>query len=246
MKTPGRYPLELKSYELDHRGSMPVWVIYRFLQEAAELNAVDLGFDTETLLDRSLTWMLARLQLRCTDPPMGRQRIIAETWPSGIESRFARRDFRLWLNGADTPFVVATSHWLLIDINRKRPVTVGNILGPEHVIPIGHAVTEPFPSLQPAGDPVFSAEFRVRRSDLDMNDHVNNVHYVEWLAEAVPEDVWRGGGIAELDVEYKRQAQFGDVVRIDTHPAGPGAYTHRMIAGGNDIVLARSVWAARQ
>lgn len=245
MKTPGRYPLELKSYELDHRGSMPVWVIYRFLQEAAELNAVDLGFDTETLLSRSLTWMLARLQLRCTEPPMGRQRIIAETWPSGIESRFARRDFRLWLSGADVPFVVATSYWLLIDINRKRPVTVGNILGPEHVIDAGHAVTEPFPSLQPAGGPTFTSEFRVRRSDLDMNDHVNNVHYVEWLAEAVPETVWRGGGITELDVEYKRAVEFGDSVRIDTFETGTGAYVHRMNAGGNDVVVARSVWAAR-
>ncbi len=245
MKTPGRYPLELKSYELDHRGSMPVWVIYRFLQEAAELNAVDLGFDTETLLNRSLTWMLARLQLRSTEPPMGRSRIIAETWPSGIESRFARRDFRLWLNGADTPFVQATSHWLLIDINRKRPVTVGNILGPEHVIPIGHAVEDPFPAMQPEGDPVFTAEFRVRRSDLDMNDHVNNVHYVEWLAEAVPEDVWRGSGITELDVEYKRAVRFGETVTIATHAAGPGTYLHRMSAGGNDVVLARSVWAQR-
>ena len=69
MKLPGRYPLELKSYELDHRGSMPVWVMYRYLQEAAELNAVDLGFDTEALLSRSLTWMLARLQLPSRDPP---------------------------------------------------------------------------------------------------------------------------------------------------------------------------------
>lgn len=245
MKKPGRYPLELKSYELDHRGAMPVWVIYRFLQEAAERNAVDLGFDTESLLSKSLTWMLARLQLRCTDAPVGRARIIAETWPSGIESRFARRDFRLWLEDAPSPFVVATSHWLLIDINRKRPVTVSNLLNPDHVVPVGHAVDEPFPSLRAEGEPVFSAEFRVRRSDLDMNNHVNNVHYVEWLAEAVPEEVWRQGRITELDVEYKRAVGFGESVGIDTHAAGPGTYIHRMMAGGSDVVLARSVWAAR-
>ena len=243
MKTPGRYPLELKSYELDHRGAMPVWVIYRFLQEAAELNAVSLGFDTEALLSKSLTWMLARLQLRCTEPPVGRQRIIAETWPSGIESRFAQRDFRMWLEGAHSPFVVATSYWLLIDINRKRPVTVENILGREHIVQVEHAVADLFPPLQPSGEPVFTAEFRVRRSDLDMNDHVNNVHYVEWLGEAVPEEVWRGSSITELEVEYKRAVQFGDRVRIDTYAQGPDAYIHKMTAGGNDVVLARSVWA---
>ena len=245
MKSSGKYSLELKSYELDHRGSMPVWIIYKVLQEAAELNAVSLGFDTESLLSRSLSWMLARLQLRSAEPPSGRTRIVAETWPSGIESRFARRDFRLWLEGAEQPFVLATSYWLLIDMKRMRPVTVENILGREHIVDMPHPVTEPFPSLQPAGDPVFSAEFRVRRSDLDMNNHVNNVHYVEWLAEAVPEDVWRGGRVGELDVEYKRGVNFGDTVRIDSHAAGEHAWVHRMTAGGNDVVLARSVWVPR-
>lgn len=245
MNIPGIYPLELKSYELDHRGSMPVWVMYRFLQEAAELNAVDLSFDTETLLQRSLSWMLARLQLRVTDPPGGRTRIMAETWPSGIESRFARRDFRLRLDGANQPFAVATSSWLLIDINRMRPVTVENVLGREHLVYAERALDTPFLSITTAGTPAFTAEYRVRRADLDMNDHVNNVHYVEWLAEAVPEDVWRSSGITELDIEYKRAVKFGDVVRIDSYTGADGLWQHRMTAGGADVVLARTRWERR-
>ena len=38
----GVYNFALKSSQLDHRGRMPVWVIYHFLQEAAEHNAVEI------------------------------------------------------------------------------------------------------------------------------------------------------------------------------------------------------------
>ena len=102
------YPIELKTYELDHRSEMPLWVIYRFLQEAAEYNAVDLGFDTESMLKRSLTWLLVRLQLRVGSVPTQRTTVRAESWPSGVQSRFALRDFRLWWDGATEPFAVAS------------------------------------------------------------------------------------------------------------------------------------------
>lgn len=247
MKLTGIYPIELKSYELDHRGEIPLWVIYRFLQEAAEFNAVELGFDTESMLKQALTWMLVRLQLRVGSVPSGRTMIRAESWPSAVESRFAKRDFRLWWNDAAEPFAVASSAWLLIDVNRKRPVTVENVIGREHLRYTEHMVHDPFPSMNPAGTPDFTTEFRIRRADLDMNDHVNNTHYVEWLAEAVPEPVWRECSVTALDIEYKRALQFGETVHIASYAVDASTYLHRMTstAGKGDVMLARTVWKRR-
>jgi medium-chain acyl-[acyl-carrier-protein] hydrolase len=240
----GVYNFALKSSQLDHRGRMPVWVIYHFLQEAAEHNAVELGFDTETLLQRGLTWVLSRLQLRVTSVPKGRQGLEVETWPAAIESRFAHRDFRLRLPGAQGYFAVASSAWLLLDFNKMRPVTVSTVLPEKTVLHRPRMVTEPFPPLETSGDPQLVTEFRVRRSDLDMNYHVNNVHYIEWLAEAVPESLWRDADVSELDVEYKRAVKFGDTVTISTYAAGENRYIHRMGVAGQtgDVLRARTVW----
>jgi len=244
MPLQGVYTFPLKSYQLDHRGRMPVWVIYHFLQESAEHNAVDLGFDTETLLQRGLTWVLSRLQLRVTAVPQGRRGIEAETWPAAIESRFAHRDFRLRVPGEQEFFAVASSAWLLLDFTRMRPVTVSTHLPEKMVLHRPRMVTTPFPSLDTSGEPVFEKGFHVRRSDLDLNDHVNNVHYVEWLAEAVPESLWRNADVSELDVEYKRAVKFGDTVTIATYAAGERTFIHRVSIPGQpgDVLRARSVW----
>lgn len=241
------YPIELKTYELDHRSEMPLWVIYRFLQEAAEYNAVDLGFDTESMLKRSLTWLLVRLQLRVGSVPTQRTTVRAESWPSGVQSRFALRDFRLWWDGATEPFAVASSAWMLLDMQRKRPVVVEGHVGRAHLKRTEHMVLEPFPSINPSGHPDFTMDLKVRRADLDINDHVNNTHYAEWIAEAVPESVWRSSSITALDIEYKRAVQFGETIRIDSYAVDGSTYLHRMRGSGGrgDVVMARTVWVPR-
>jgi acyl-ACP thioesterase len=241
------YPIELKTYELDHRGEMPLWVISRTLQEAAEYNAVDLGFDTETMLKQSLTWLLVRLQLRVGSVPTQRTTVRAESWPSGVQSRFALRDFRLWWDGATEPFAVASSAWMLLDMHRKRPVVVEDHFGRDHLKRTDHMVLDPFPSINPSGHPDFTMDLKVRRADLDINDHVNNTHYAEWLAEAVPEAVWRGNSITALDIEYKRAVQFGETIRIDSYAVNASTYLHRMTGSGGrgDVVMARTVWVPR-
>jgi acyl-ACP thioesterase len=245
VSTVGSYPFELKTYELDQRGRMPLGILYRNLQEAAERNAVDLGFGAETMIKNGLTWILARLQLRVTAFPEGRRTITAETWPAAVESRFAMRDFRFRYGVDQACFAVASSVWLLLDIARQRPVTVAQHVRHEQLLDIGRMVTEPFPAIQTNGEPACVTEFRVRRSDLDINDHVNNLHYVEWLAESVPEDLWRRGNVRSMDIEYKRAVGYGATVRVESYSEAGNIYNHRMVVDGvtGDLLRARTIWA---
>jgi acyl-ACP thioesterase len=240
----GTYEFVLKQGQLDFRKRISFGALYAFLQDAAEENAIALGFDTGTLLERNLTWMLLRLQLRVRSYPVDRQPILVDSWPSGVQSRFAYREFRLKLPDAAEPFAVASSAWLLIDITRGRPVALDPIFSPELMARTPPMVAAEFPRLRVDGDPLFTRDFQVRLSDLDLNGHVNNVHYAEWLAEAVPEEIWREQSICELDIEYKKETRYGDVVRLSTHQTAPVEYTHvmRVAATGNDVLYARSRW----
>lgn len=38
-----------------------------------------------------------------------------------------------------------------------------------------------------------------RRSDMDMNGHINNVTYLAWTLETVPEDVFEHGKLCQVD-----------------------------------------------
>jgi acyl-ACP thioesterase len=244
MQPNGRYAFALKSYELDYRRRLPIAVMYRFMQEAAENHAVDLGWDTETLLSKNLSWFLLRLQLRIERYPEGRQQIEVETWPSAAESRFAFREFRLFSEANPSPFAVGSSCWMLMDIVKQRPVTVAALFDPSLHARSERMVREPLLSARGAIARTFSKDFPVRLSDLDLNNHVNNLHYVEWLVEAVPEGVLRERQIAGLDIEYKKQIQYGDTVRVVASEISPGSFLHAMtsMTTGAEVFKASSVW----
>ena len=52
-----------------------------------------------------------------------------------------------------------------------------------------------------------------RRSDVDMNSHINNVVYLGWALESVPEDVYSGFTLYEMEMDFKAECKAGDTVQ---------------------------------
>jgi acyl-ACP thioesterase len=223
MTAPYRLHTDLRTLELDHRGRAPLSVLCRFMQEAAEMHSVAMGLDVENLRQRHLTWVLVRFHIRVSDYPAGRQPLTVETWPTGMDGRWAYREFRFLREGADKPFALGTSVWSMVDLNRGRPIRILDQF-PRYDIPLGERVVAgAFPDIRPAGDVVDERRFPVRLADLDINGHVNNLHYIEWVIESGPGEAWRTHEIESLNLEYRGQARYGDTVHALCHPAAESA-----------------------
>lgn len=51
-----------------------------------------------------------------------------------------------------------------------------------------------------------------RRGDLDMNQHVNNVTYVGWILESLPQDILDRNQLHRITLDYRRECKHDDVV----------------------------------
>ena len=82
--------------------------------------------------------------------------------------------------------------------------------------------------------------FRAKRGDIDLNGHVNNVHYVEWLLETVPSG---GGFCTDFEIVFRSETLVGEEVLAEGVEVEPSVRLHRVFAAdGRDHVLARTVW----
>jgi acyl-ACP thioesterase len=77
----------------------------------------------------------------------------------------------------------------------------------------------------------------VRRSDHDFNDHVNNVHYVEWALESVPEEFLQRR-VARLDIVFRQEAKAGDELESCTEIVSPCLLRHVISRPADGAVLA--------
>ena len=243
MDTYGEYDFTIRTYECGPDGHATLPTVCNHLQEAAACNAEELGFSKSNFsaVGENISWVLTRLRIRMDRYPRWGERTAVGTFPRGGRRIAAYRDFIL--TGADGERLgVAASEWMLIDLASRRPVAI-----PAAVFACANDVRPPVLGLSPftklrwdCRETLDAQRFRAKRGDIDLNGHVNNVHYVEWLLETVPAD---RGVCRDLEIVYRSETLLGEEVRAEGVEVEPAVFIHRITAAdGREHVLARTTW----
>ena len=232
----------VRSYEAGSDGCASILSICNYLQEAAGNHAFALGVAIDQLAVQNLSWVLSRLRVRMDAYPKWREEVRITTWPCGVERLFAHRDFEIF--GADDRRLgVATSAWLLLDIRKRRPARMLDIVRDFAVTDRPRAFGGDLGArLAPPPRADVERAFRVRLSDLDVNRHVNNVNYIEWAVETVPPGA---GTLIDLQVEFLAESLSGD--EVISRCSGDGhVYQHELVrsSDGKTLALVRTEWRA--
>ena len=253
----------VRSYESGVTNHVSLPTLCNFMQEIAGLSAEELGWGIRKLQEEGLTWMLSRLHLKVARYVPWGEKITLRTWPSGMKGRLiATRCFQ-GADGAGAEVLQAHSEWLYVDMKAQKiaklPETFADLVPADTPDILFDDIGGKFTQLP---EVTSSVEIRVRQSDLDFNDHVNNVHYVEWMLETMPvgtdpstsgtgpanplgtDPSGAGTGPAEMDVVFRAAAKAGDTL-ISECFRGEGRTLHliRRLADGLVLATAAMVWA---
>lgn len=244
--TPWNESFRVRAYEVDPSGHASIQTLCNYLQEAAGNHAQTFGASVEQLTGQNLTWVLSRLHVQVSQYPAWRETIRVETWPSGVDGLHATREFMVY-SSASNLIAKASSAWLMVDFARRRPVRMPGFITSLTVPDRPRPFDDPFPKLESPTRPDFSARFDVRYSDLDLNEHVNNVRYVEWAVETLPLDFIRTHHLESLEITFRAETTLGDTVTAEaqqTVPAPTPTYLHRITrpSDDKDLTQLKTTW----
>lgn len=241
---------KVRSYEMDREARASFQAISNYLMEAAANHAYQLKLSVAHLKERYLTWVLSRLHIRIDQYPLWQEKIWIETWPSKLEELYALRDFRI-INNKDKVIGVATSSWMLIDIRTRRPIRMPDFMDGYANEEKGRALIDPFDKLPALQKIDYEKQFNVRLSDLDINQHVNFINYIEWAIETVPENVWKAYQLGYMQISFRAESNYGD--RILSHcetgtDSDQKIFIHRLLKEGTETELTRLVtrWTSKK
>jgi acyl-ACP thioesterase len=235
----------IRSYEVDCHHRLSVLALFNFMQEAASRHAEALGVSIQQLLSENYTWLLSRLKIKIASFPVWKDQIQISTWPSGAQRLFALRDFEL-RDKNNQVFAAAVSAWLILDVQKRRPVRIGPFV--ERLKPLegDHILPETLDKLPGLEFRTHEKKFVVRHRDLDINQHANNVSFVEWLLESVPVRVLNTSTLAELEINFLAEAFYEDLILAACHPldSQDTCFHHSLIRqqDGQELVRARTMW----
>ncbi|HLO60703.1 MAG TPA: acyl-ACP thioesterase domain-containing protein [Bacteroidales bacterium] len=208
-----REKFTVRSYDIGLNARMRISSICSYFQEIANKHATHLDAGYHFMHETGRVWVLSKLFMTIHKTPAWGTEFFAETWPLGLERIFFRRDYRM--DDGENTLVTATSWWILLDLNTRRP-TVFHLN--EEVLNQNqgrHSMVMPADGFSG----VESESFKLRQavfSDLDQNRHVNNARYAEWIFDVLDEDVLDQKPPVSFAIEYKHEVKAGDSVELRT------------------------------
>jgi len=239
------YPLRF--FELDHNAELRFGTLLDFLQDIAGEDALDRGFGVEQLLPHGLTWMLSRYRIRLDAVAGMGDKISIRTWPSLHKGLSACREFEIFCNGSRIG--VASTAWMLIDLESRRPVRPKEKLGEVFLID-EQVFNEPLSAIKISSEFESTLAFRVRRTDLDLNRHVNNRVFFDWAVEAVEVQAIEGRRLQQVEINYLAEALAGEDVSscCASQVCAAGLLCSHLIrrpADHKDLAKLQTLWVLR-
>jgi acyl-ACP thioesterase len=203
----------IASYESDFSGLFSIFSLFNRFQELAGIHAAHLQVGFDSLQQAKLAWVLSRIKVKILSIPRWGETVHLATWPKGVDRLFALRDFCMTDEQGKT-LAVATTAWLMIDIEKGRPRRLENLQIDLNFPNAVHALEESLNKIPVPQNLTEVMEKIAVLSDIDTNQHVNNAQYAKWIADCFPPEKFRNGRMTSVQINYLEETLLGDRVGL--------------------------------
>ncbi len=205
--------------------SLPLDRISLLLHQAAGNQVTALGLGMRELHHQELTWMLSRFKVWLARFPASDTPLEVETWPWKTDTLRYYRDYRLEEPGeepGEEPMALATSQWLMVDLNRRKPVRVHHLIDRLPPVPDKRALEASLGKMQLTFSRQEYRRIQIETGHLDLNRHVNNAHYLSWITSILEEQGWQNDGVPlSYEIHYLAEARLGDTIGVEVSEIQP-------------------------
>ena len=237
-------------YDSDKNGTAYPASLLAYMEETSSFHSDDLGVGVDELRKKNYGWMLNRWNVSLHRYPKVREKIFVETLATGFDKFYATREFVIY----DTDKSIigqATTLWIFLDIVRKRPIRIPKEFYEAYNIVNENQPPYDFYNFNFEFATETSIDFHVRKTDIDYNNHVNNVKYLNWMLEVIPDEVDNDYYLTEFDIQYKKEIKLGDLIESSISEGmtrdDKRIYLHKInTIDSNDVnTYGRTVWKKR-
>ncbi|KAK9926604.1 hypothetical protein M0R45_023824 [Rubus argutus] len=265
----------IRSYEIGPDKTATMETLMNLLQETALNHVTGSGLAgngfgaTREMSLRKLIWVVTRIHIQVQRYSCWGDVVEIDTWVDAAGKNGMRRDWIIRDYHTQEIITRATSTWVIMNRETRRlskiPEQVRQEVSPFYLnraaIATENNDSEKIDKLTDGTAGRIRSGLAPRWSDMDANQHVNNVKYIGWILESVPLNVLEEYDMTSMTLEYRRECRQSNLLESLTSTTASLAhcnnsinrrpdleYTHllRMQADKAEIVRARTEWHGKQ
>lgn len=217
----------------DQNLNAKISALFVYMQDVAMEHAEDLHIGKAATMDKGLIWVITRYSLSINRLPKYLEEITVSTY-CGDNMKFIFPRYYEIKDNKGNILVTASVTWMVLHKATHQvhfnPFN-GLLLPTEH-----YEGEEPLPiKIQPQEASLIDTR-RVRNSDVDINGHLNNTRYIEYLTDSHDYDFYQTREVKHIVLEYKKEIKINQTVEIYSNKANPEYLELRV--GGESCFIA--------
>ena len=239
---------ELRYFEMNKFGEASSTAILTLLEETAADHCYSINHSLFDLEKQNIGWVLVSGIMEMDYYPGYKEKIVIRTWLSKYSTIKGFRE-NIIFNEQGRIIGRAKGLWVFFDIDRRRPIQIPDDIKDKWLYIneecINHDITKKIDIID-SSDHI--KKFKINRFDVDTNLHVNNIRYLQWLIESIPEDIIDNFYLHSIDGRFIAEAQLGDTIMSFTErDASLNSFVHHIKTRENNTVCAtaRTIWKPR-
>ncbi len=204
-------------YEIGQNKKLKPAVLISYLQDIAILNSTDVGISLDDYANMNRGFMLLNWSLKIYSMPEFKQIITIITEPTTFKRFLANREY--WVKDKNGNLLAeANSVWIFADTQTRKPCQIPDDIYLKFGISNdSYTKFDKLNQITAVNVGSIINSIQISNDDIDTNNHVNNIRYVEWALDSLPLDWINKNRITEINVNYKRELYFGDEVKLITN-----------------------------
>ena len=199
---------------IDYSSSVPITELMKLFEVATFKHSTIMGLDHETMEKKSSAfWVLTKMKVIPMSPIMSGDKISVTTWTHELGAARALRDCIIKKSGSIK--AKFTAEWCCLDWNTRRLRRMNTICYPELVMEKTNYVKTEFTNMREVvGEKDYVYTRVVRSTDIDINNHTNNLKYNFMAMDAFSVDELKSFDIKEYEIYFVNESHENDKIDV--------------------------------
>lgn len=193
-----------------------------FLEDIGGIHSDIAGYGYNNIEQNKSTWILLAWKAHIIKHSRYSEVLTVKTWARTISKFHTYRDFEVY-NEQNELVAIASSKWVFVNTETGKIQRISEDVLIQYSPEEKHVFDTDIEKLIEPSVHTHEYNYKVRRCDIDINNHMHNLYYIDLAFEALPQEVYLSNTFSDIEVMYKKATLFGEEVKClysfehDTH-----------------------------
>ena len=197
--------------DFENNGNIKIEKVLEFFENSGGIHSDLVGNSISKMLENGKSWVLNEWNIEILKyPKNGESKFEVKTWILPQQSPlYSIREYELCAQ--NEVYIKGSSKWILFDLVSQKICKIDKSLidmyEPESVDTKFEAKKIEIPQNFDT-----KTAINVRKSDIDINNHVHNTLYLHFAYEVLPDEIYKNMNFSKIRISYKNSIKFGEKI----------------------------------